>query len=275
MVETVEIANAIIVGVTVVISFFGFQSPSLIDRTLFSSNAILVRRQYWRLFTSGFVHADWGHLAFNMFSLYSFGGYVEQYFGMGTFLAVYFISLLGGSLLALALHRQHEYRALGASGAVCGVIFASILLQPGGSVFLMFIPVPIPSWLYAVIFVLISMKGIHSQAGNIGHEAHLGGAFAGLLLTTLMYPGIIQQSPLLYAVVMIVITLYLVFVIKPSWFGIRPSKPSSRATHLSRGPSEEDRQFIEHLRRKIVEQGADALTPEEKQKLMSMTQQDR
>lgn len=275
MTETVETANAVIVGITVVLSFLGFQRPTLIGRALFSSNAILVHREYWRLFTSGFVHADWGHLFFNMFSLYSFGGYIEQVFGMGTFLAVYFVSLLGGSLLALALHRHHEYRALGASGAVCGVIFASIFLLPGGSVFLMFIPFPIPSWLYAIIFILISMKGIHSQAGNVGHEAHLGGAFAGLLLTTLMYPGIIQQSPLLYAVVVIAITAYLVFVIKPAWFGIRPQQSSPRPTPESRGPSEQDRRFIEYLRRKIAEQGMDALTPEEKQKLISMTQQDR
>ncbi|PYI89212.1 MAG: hypothetical protein DME26_01700 [Verrucomicrobia bacterium] len=119
-----------------------------------------------------------------------------------SFLTVYFASVIGGSLLSLYLHRNHEYYALGASGGVCGIVFASIFLFPGGDVFMMFIPVGIPSWLYAILFLLGEFVGVRTQRTNIGHDAHLGGAIIGLLTTTAYYPEIVTWSPRLYAAVM-------------------------------------------------------------------------
>lgn len=210
--ESLALANVVIIALTCVVSYWAFRSANTADQLLFSSTDILRRGEYYRILSSGFIHADMAHLIFNMYSLYSFGSYIERYFGMGLFLIIYFSSMIGGNLVALYLHRNHEYRALGASGGVCGVIFSSIFLLPGGSVYLFFVPIPVPSWLFAILFVAISFYGARTQLGNIGHDAHLGGALVGLFTTTLLHPAIVQQSPYLYfAIIAITLGLILFF----------------------------------------------------------------
>jgi membrane associated rhomboid family serine protease len=191
-----------IIAVTVLVSAGGFASPPFTERYLFEPAMILRRAQYYRLLTSGFLHANWAHLVVNMFSFYSFGGYIESLIGAPTLVAIYFSSILGGNLLSLLLHRNHAYRALGASGGVCGVVFASIFLIPGSSVYMLPVPVPIPSSIYAVLFIAISFFGIRSRRGNIGHDAHLGGAIIGLAVTTLLHPKIVEESFILWMIVM-------------------------------------------------------------------------
>lgn len=200
--EPPAFGTLVILALTAFGSFQGFRSSAFRDRFIFDPAPILRDREYHRLVTSGFLHADWTHFLFNAFSFYSFGKYLELFFGVGTLLAIYFGSIVGGSLLSLYLHRHHDYRALGASGGVCGVIFASIFLLPGGGIYVFPLPLAIPSWLYAVLFLLVSFHGVNRQVGNVGHDAHLGGAILGLLITTALYPAIVQQSPLLYAAVM-------------------------------------------------------------------------
>lgn len=200
--EPIAMANAVIIALTVVVSYLGLQNPPFTAYYLFSSKDIVEGKEYYRILTSGFFHADWAHLLFNMFSLWSFGRYIELIFGSWFFLVIYIAGILGGNLVSLVLHRHEPYRALGASGGVCGIIFASIFLLPGGSVMMFFIPYPIPSWLFAILFVLFSFYGARNQLGNIGHDAHLGGAIIGLLLTTILKPSIVTESPLLYAAIM-------------------------------------------------------------------------
>jgi membrane associated rhomboid family serine protease len=202
--EPAAIWTIAILAVTALTSFQGFRHPAFLERYIFNPAAVLRDKEYDRLITSGFLHADWVHFGFNAFSLYSFGGLVEEIFGAGTLLLIYFGSILGGSLLSLYLHRHHDYRALGASGGVCGVIFASIFLVPGGRIMMFPLPVPIPAWLYAILFLVGSFIGLRRQIGNIGHDAHLGGAVIGLLITTALHPGIVRASPVLYAAVMTV-----------------------------------------------------------------------
>ena len=101
------------------------------ERWIFNPRAILVDKDYHRLYTCGLIHANWTHFAFNAFSFYSFARGIEMLYGPSTMLFIYGCSILGGSLLSLIIHRNHEYRALGASGGVCGIIFASIFLLPG------------------------------------------------------------------------------------------------------------------------------------------------
>ena len=151
--ESMALGNVVIIALTCGISYWAFRNRAIANQLLFSSTDILGNREYHRMLTSGFIHADMGHLVFNMYSLYSFGSYIEQYFGIGMFLAIYFASMIGGNVVSLYLHRHQPYRALGASGGVCGIIFASIFLLPGGSVYLFFVPIPIPSWLFAILFV--------------------------------------------------------------------------------------------------------------------------
>ncbi len=198
-------ANLAVIAVTLVVTFLAFQDPELREHLLFDTGPILHRGEVHRLLSSGFIHADWGHFAFNMFSLFSFGGAIERVAGAGIFLLIYFASMVGGSLVSLALHRRERYRALGASGGVSGVIFSSIFLFPGGSVQIFPFPVPIPSWLYAILFVAISLYGIRTRAGNVGHDAHLGGALVGLGVTTALFPEVVAASPLLFAGVLAVI----------------------------------------------------------------------
>jgi membrane associated rhomboid family serine protease len=200
--EPTGIFTIAIIVVTSLVSAAGFGSPQLVAGCLFEPVMIIGRRQYYRLITSGFIHASWVHLLVNMFSFYSFGGAIEHLAGAPTLIAVYSSAMLGGNLLSLLLHRNHEYRALGASGGVCGVIFASIFLVPGGSVYMFPVPVPIPSPVFAILFIMISFFGVRSQRGNIGHDAHLGGAIIGLVAATLLHPRIAAESPALWVAVM-------------------------------------------------------------------------
>ena len=191
-----------LIAATVLFSAVGFGSPPFTEKYLFAPEMIIRHRQYHRLITSGFLHANWAHLGINMFSFYSFGGYIESAIGTPTLIMVYFSSILGGNLLSLLLHRNRAYRALGASGGVCGVVFASIFLIPGTSVYMFPVPVPVPSPIFAVLFIAISFFGIRSRRGNIGHDAHLGGAIIGLVVTTLLYPRIVAESFIMWIAVM-------------------------------------------------------------------------
>ena len=167
----------IILIVNVIFSYKGFTNEQFFDGYKFEVDRILVNKDYKRLITSGFLHVNWTHLIFNMVSLIFFSGSVESYLGGVQFLIIYMASLIGGNLFTLLIHKNHgDYNAVGASGAVCGIIFASIALFPGMGVGIFFIPFSIPGWLYGVLYVLYSIYGIKSTKGNIGHEAHLGGA---------------------------------------------------------------------------------------------------
>src|SRR3954454_14958115 len=165
------------IAVTVYFSVLGFKSGAFVERFIFCPQYILRDKQYYRLITSGFLHADWLHLLFNMYSLYAFGRNLELLMGPTKFLGIYFASIIGGNLLSLFLHRHHVYRAYGASGGVCGIIFASIFLT-GSGVYIFLIS--IPGWLYAILFLIGSFYGIKNARDNIGHDAHLGGAIIGL-----------------------------------------------------------------------------------------------
>src|SRR5215470_9528213 len=144
---------------TGVSSFFGFRSYALEEKYIFNPKRILADKEYYRLVSSAFLHADWRHLLLNLFSLYFFGSYVELVLGKAQFLLIYFGAVIGGDLLSLYIHRLHDYRSYGASGGVCGLIFAYILISPGGSILMPFVPVGIPGWLYAIGFILGSFYG--------------------------------------------------------------------------------------------------------------------
>jgi len=176
----------------VLVSLRGFKVSSFFNDYSFHPTSVLKRGEYYRMVTSGFLHVDPGHLIFNMITLFFFGSLLERMVGIPKFLVIYLVSMVAGDLLSLWLHRhQSAYRAVGASGAVCGIIFATIALYPGIRIFIMFIPIGIPGWIYAVFFIWYSSFGIQRQMGNIGHDAHLGGAIAGLLLASFFFPGVV------------------------------------------------------------------------------------
>jgi membrane associated rhomboid family serine protease len=206
-------ATLIILAVTAVVSILAFRDHRLWDRLMLKPREILADKQYERLLTSGFVHGDGFHLAFNAYSLLACGRDIEAIYGIKTLLLVYFSSILGGSLLSLFIHRHHDYRALGASGGVCGLLFASIFLLPGGSIHLFFIPIGIPAYLFAVLFLVFSFVMMRRGKDNIGHDAHIGGAIVGLLVATAMYPEMMTANPAMYAAVIVLSALILVVTI--------------------------------------------------------------
>lgn len=193
-----ELVTVLVCVVTAVVSFLAFQDPSLRERLLFRPDRILVQKEWYRVFSSALIHADWTHLGFNLFSLYAFGRTLEPTWGPQVLLLAYVGAVAGGSLLSLFLHRNHVYAALGASGGVCGVIFASIFLIPGTGVGMFFIPVYIPGPLYALLYLAGTFLALRRGGGNIGHDAHFGGAITGMLVALVIAPQLCLAAPWLF-----------------------------------------------------------------------------
>jgi membrane associated rhomboid family serine protease len=268
-------------------SYRGFTSPGFRDRYIFSPARILGNRQYYRLLSCGFLHLNWLHLLFNMFSLYSIGFAIELAFGFPMFLIIYLGSIVGGSLLSLYLHRNHYgYQALGASGGVCGVIFAFIFLFPGAPMGFFFIR--LPSWLFAILFILVSFFGLRNQLGGIGHDAHLGGAIIGLLITTALRPAIVVESPVLYFIVIgLSVALFVYLYRNPLYVpGSNPFSPAywrrrwreAQAGRQARNKAQqewEDKQTMDRLLTKISRSGMESLTAAEMRKLKAISKRMR
>lgn len=202
------------IAVTVIASVVGFSNKSVMEKSVFSVRAIIREKEFYRMLSSLLFHVNWMHLIFNMISLYSFAESVESLLGSWLVASIYLASGITGGILALVLKRKNPgYAAVGASGAVCGVIFASVFLIPGGSVMILPIPIPIPSWAYALLFVLISIYGIGRENSSIGHEAHLGGALCGIAGAILYRPEILQQQYLLLVGVTVPVAAMLVYFV--------------------------------------------------------------
>ncbi len=179
-----------LIAVNLVVSlraFAAFRNRQNAERFLMVPAEVAAGRNLAGAVASQFSHADPAHLLFNMLSLYFFGPVVEEALGRLSMLLLYMLCAVASSLLTVAVHRQDpSYRALGASGAISGVVFASIVLRPELNIFLFFVPVPIPGPLFALGYVILSMiMAVRGERG-IGHEAHLGGAIMGFLLAGAM-----------------------------------------------------------------------------------------
>ncbi len=183
----------IIIIITVLVSIGAFSNQKLLDDLIFYGPAISQRRQWYRLITHGLLHADPAHLIFNMIALYSFGTGLERAFvssclfgsmGKVIFLLLYVSALVAASLPDLIKHKNdYHFKSLGASGAVSAVIFASIIILPTIGVGIIFLPIRIPGYIFAVLYIAISAYLDKRGGGNINHGAHLWGAIFGLLFT--------------------------------------------------------------------------------------------
>lgn len=183
-----------LIAVTVIVSWQAWQSPRLLDRLILWPPAVDRHRQYDRLLTHGFIHADWGHLLFNMITLYSFGQGMERYFAYRITSVGYLLFYLSAVVVAiLPTYTRHRhdasYRSLGASGAVSAVLFASILLDPWSGIYVFFIPVAIPAFAFAALYIGYSVWMDKRGGDNINHSAHLWGALYGVMFTLLQDPG--------------------------------------------------------------------------------------
>ena len=195
-----------LIAINVIISLIGFSNADFLDKAMMWPYRVKREKQYYRFISSGFIHADFIHLLFNMFSFYFFGRAIEYYFsqyGLGgniSYLLLYFMGIIVSDIPSYLKHQDNPgYKSLGASGAVSAIIFACILFQPWGTILIYFIPMPfiVFAFVYLGYCVYMSKKNI----GHINHDAHLWGSLFGLVFTVAliavlapqMFPAIIEE----------------------------------------------------------------------------------
>lgn len=257
------------------LSYIGFTRNWFFEKYKFGVDQILMGKEYGRMISSGFLHVNWFHLILNMIALYSFSYALENDLGSIRFMIIYFTSLAGGSLLALYIHRNHgQYTAAGASGAISGVIFASIVLYPEMSVGIPLLEFHLKGWIFGILFVAFTLFGIKSKMGNIGHEAHLGGALIGLLTALAFRPSAMSENTLTILLIVVPIFIFLLLVIyKPEFLIIENffSQKKNRANndynidHKYNEGRRNKQHEINRILDKIKRKGIDSLSQKEKE----------
>lgn len=205
----------LVIAITAIISFVAPNGSPNFEKYKFNVGAIVHRKEYIRLLSAGFLHADIMHLVFNMLTLYFFGPIVIDGFGNFGFILIYLGSILLGNFFSLFIYKKQPwYSAIGASGGVSGVLFASIALNPDIGIYMFFIPIPIPGYIFGLVYFGYSVYMMLNprQQDNIGHAAHLGGAFFGLVYAVAIQPQA-AMSNLLYIGIMSLPLIYLSYEI--------------------------------------------------------------
>ncbi|OUL59893.1 rhomboid family intramembrane serine protease [Flavobacterium sp. AJR] len=204
--------NTILIGIivaNVLVSYKGFNDLSFFRKYEFHVGSIRSGEQI-RMLTSGFLHVDMMHLLFNMLTLWFFAPVVINHLGNFSFVLIYVGSLVFGSLLTMLFHKNdYSYRAVGASGAVTGILYSAILLQPDMMLGIFFI-IPMPAYLFGILYLLYSIYGMRAKNDNIGHTAHFGGAIGGYMITLIKDPSLVYDHSLM--VVLLAIPIVILFV---------------------------------------------------------------
>lgn len=188
--------TALLLGIIIVVSVAGLTfAPALIERSLLRPYWLLPKRQYSTLLTSGFMHANLAHLAFNAFTFWSFGTQLERAMGSARFLALYLVGLLVSDAGTWFKHKNDpNYASLGASGAILAVLFASVVYFPTERLYILPLPVPIPAPLFAVGYLAYTWYAGRFMMGRVNHDAHFSGALAGLAFVALTDPQAWQRA---------------------------------------------------------------------------------
>ena len=266
------------------VSYLAFENDSLKERLLFEPKRILTQKEWYRLLSSALIHADWMHLGFNLLSLYMFGRMIELYFGAGYLFLIYWGSVFGGDVLSLLLHRNHDYRSLGASGGVCGVIFAVIFLAPGTGVGMFPLPITIPGPIYALFFLGCTFYALRKKIGNTAHDAHFGGAISGLLLALCIAPANCLASPILFSSLLVLVVVCLLVLardplgISGKVFPIGQSQYRSDIRHQEYDEVKERKKEegeIDRILEKIAATGIHSITAKERAKLENASKKTR
>jgi membrane associated rhomboid family serine protease len=205
-----KVLLAIIIA-NVLMSLKGFSDRLFFDKYKFQIGAIN-RGEKIRMLSSAFLHVDYLHLILNMYVLYIFAPIIIGNLGVLKFIIIYVGSLFAGNLLTLTFHKKElYYSAVGASGAVAGIIYAGILLNPDMTLMMFPLPIPIPGYIFGIGYLLYSIYGMKKQLGNVGHSAHLGGAIGGYGLMLLVHPQVFTNSLFTVIILGVPIVLLLLF----------------------------------------------------------------
>ena len=228
----ISIVTLGVIALNVLVSWKGFNDYNFFDKYKFRVGSILQGKEYYRILSSGFLHVDFTHLFFNMFSLFLFANSVIAFFaspegflfgdfsngklnlGYGMFLLIFLAAIVGGNIFSLLIHKKEfGYSAVGASGGVTGILFAAIAAFPTMELRVLF-AIPMPAWIFAILYLGYSVYGMKKGLGNIGHSAHLGGAIVGILATVLYYPPIFQINMIYILGMMIPLIIMLIMILK-------------------------------------------------------------
>lgn len=268
-----------LVIILIAATWLTLRNERLFDKYLFRVDDILIHREFYRMISAGFLHVGWLHLGFNAFSLYFFGRAVEAELPLLQYVLLFLGSVIGGNLLALFIHREHgDYSAVGASGGISGIMFAFTLLYPDVGIQFILIPIPVNAVVFSFLYILVSIYGIKSGRGNIGHEAHLGGAVTGLALAALIRPDVFLEHWTTFLILFVPTLLYLIVIRrKPEvllidgysrYLGRRfAEKRKEKEKKKKALNSESAEEEIDRILDKINRSGMESLTRKEKKRL--------
>ena len=194
--------TVVIIVITAIVSIIAFSKREMLNAMLFNAYLVWNYRKIHRLFSHGLIHGSWGHLFFNMLTLYFFGTNTEQWFqaawgnmwGAVLFVLMYVSAIAVSSLADLRKYRyEPKYNALGASGAVSAVLFASVFFDPMMGIYIYLIPIPIPGFIFAPLYLLYCQWMARRGGDNIGHTAHFWGAVYGFVFPLIFRPSLINH----------------------------------------------------------------------------------
>ena len=192
----------ILITITCLVSILCFTGRLDANKLLFHAYSVWYRKEWYRMLTYGLVHGGWGHLFFNMLTLFFFGRVVEQYFavafgdvlGIVLYVVLYVSAIAVSTVWDLFKHKDDwNYSAVGASGAVSAILFASILFEPKMGIYIYLIPIPVPGYIFAPLYLLYCWYMAKRNMDNIGHTAHFWGAVYGLAFPLICRPDIFSH----------------------------------------------------------------------------------
>jgi len=269
--------SIILILANVIVSWKGFRDSIFYDKYKFHLEKVLVGKEYYRIFTSAFLHSGVGHLLWNMIALLAFSAAVEYALGTGGFILIYLGSMIGGKLFTMFVHRHHsDYTSVGASGAVNGIIFACIALFPKTSLGILFLPISIPAWIFGLIYVVFSIYGIRSSRGNVGHESHLGGALIGMFIALLIRPeAFVENYPVILLIAVPTIAFIAYTLLRPHSLIVSSEFRSKKKYHSVddryNAEKAEKQKELDRILDKINKKGMSSLTKKEKELLNELS----
>lgn len=178
---------------TILTTLYGFSNDAAQNNMILHPYSVARKSRIYTLITSGFIHNDWMHLFFNMFSFYAFAFQLEQVIGHWQFAVLYMVTLVVSDLPTVYKHRDdYYYRSLGASGAISAVVFSYILYSPRSEMMIMPIPFAIPAYIFGVLYLVYCTYASKYSQDRINHDAHLYGALSGIIITIILNPNVIK-----------------------------------------------------------------------------------